>query len=134
MIEIAKEKTWNASVKNATFVQADVLDRATKDQVDVILAFNLLHLIEQLPEALKRVADQLQEDGLFISKTPCLADGKWYFRPMVSIMQFFGKAPYVGFLDVANLEREIELAGFTIIETGSYPAKPPSRYIVARRD
>ena len=48
-------------------------------------------------------------------------------------MQVFGKAPYVNFLTIDRLERAIESAGFEILETGDYPAKPPSRLVVARK-
>jgi len=46
-------------------------------------------------------------------------------------MQWLGKAPYVRFMEIAELEHIISSEGFKIIETGNYP--PPSRYIVARK-
>jgi hypothetical protein len=48
-------------------------------------------------------------------------------------MRPFGFAPYVRCLEVAELEGIITGTGFDIIETGSYPASPPSRLVVARK-
>ena len=36
-------------------------------------------------------------------------------------------------MEIKKLEDIISAAGFKIIETGNYPASPPSRYIVARK-
>ncbi len=51
----------------------------------------------------------------------------------VSMMQMMGKAPFVKFMETAELETAIETAGFEIIETGNYPAAPPCRFVVARK-
>lgn len=133
MIEIAKEKAWNDTVENIDFVQADLANSKVDEPVDAVLAFNLLHLVEDLPGALAHIGDLLPKDGLFISKTACLGDGKWYFRPLIAMMRLVGFAPFVGVFGIAHLEKEIERAGFTIIETGNFPDAPPNRYVVARR-
>ena len=50
------------------------------------------------------------------------------------VMQLFGRAPAVVHqLNVAELETAVEAAGFEIIETGNFPARPTSRFLVARR-
>ena len=48
-------------------------------------------------------------------------------------MQLIGKAPYVNFMEITELEEIISSEGFKIVETGNYPASPPNRYIVARK-
>lgn len=101
-------------------------------EFNTILAFNLLHLIPDLDSALSAIHDALPENGLFISKTPAIA-GKWYFRPIIKVMQAFGKAPYVSFLSVEEVDERITDAGFRIIETDLYPPSAPSRFVVARK-
>lgn len=100
---------------------------------DVVLAFNLIHLVPDGEQLMADVQRLLKPGGLFISKTPCLA----HFNPMIRIalpiMQLFGKAPEVRLLTVAELDGLIGWGGFDIIESGAYPAKPPSRFIVARK-
>ena len=52
---------------------------------------------------------------------------------ILPLMQLVGKAPYVNFMSITELENRIEAAGFKILETGNYPARPPNRFIVAER-
>ena len=134
MIRIGEEKAREARIANVDFLAATVEDtRLDGRGFDAVLAFNLLHLVEDLDETLRRVASLVKPGGHFISKTVCLEGQGWYFKPMISVMQTFGKAPYVNFLTIKGLERDIEAAGFEILETGDYPAKPPSRFVVARK-
>ena len=139
MIEIAKQRAADEGTKNASFITADLEGNLPDGgPYDVALAFNLLHLLPDLDSALAHVHDLVKPDGLFISKTICLAQPGLglKFRLMlmaIPVMQWIGKAPYVRKLTIPQLERTIEAAGFDIIETANYPANPPSRFIVARR-
>jgi ubiquinone/menaquinone biosynthesis C-methylase UbiE len=134
MIAIGRRKqdTDAQAPKNLSFVQA-ATDTAPEGPFDAVLAFNLLHLVPDLPDALGQIKSRLKPGGLLISKTICLSDGKWFFRPMIWLMQVFGKAPFVGFLTTTELEEIVGDHGFEIVETGSFPAKPPARFIVARK-
>ena len=75
----------------------------------------------------------LKHRGLFISKTVCLAEKGVFLRIMVYVMRKLGRAPFVKFLKIQQLEQFITNESFQIIETGVYPASPPSRFIVARK-
>ncbi|MEM6491808.1 MAG: hypothetical protein AAF684_07920, partial [Pseudomonadota bacterium] len=92
-----------------------------------------LHLLEDLDGALRAIRRRLRPGGLFISKTICLGGSASIFRVAIPVLRAFGKAPYVRFLSVDGLDALIRTAGFDIIETGVYPAKPPARFVVARR-
>jgi SAM-dependent methyltransferase len=133
MIDIALEKAWSQSAPNVGFRQAgvDAADHAGASP-DIVLAFNLLHLVPDTEATLAMVSDLLPEGGLFISKTPCIG-AKWYYRPLVRALQMIGKAPFVRFLKVAQLDHMMVAAGFEIVETGLYPPRTPSRFIVARK-
>ena len=138
MIEIATAKLADGAADNVSFRQAGIgSGDFNGGSFDVVFAFNLLHLIGDTAGAVRRVRDQLKPGGLFISKTVCLSESGLLFRPLfrllIPVMQFFGKAPFVRFLKVGELESLIEAEGFEIVETGNYPAKPPSRFIVARK-
>ena len=139
MVGIGKGKAEAAGVDNIDFVAADAGDPALGDGYDAVLAFNLLHLVEDLPQTASRVSDMLRPGGLFISKTFCLPTRGlgpaklWAMRLALPLMQLFGKAPFVSFMKIEDLEKAITDAGFEIIETGNYPASPPRRFIVARK-
>lgn len=133
MIDIALDKAWNISVPNLTFRQAGIEAEENRDTTpDVVLAFNLLHLVPDTEATLAMIHDLLPEGGLFISKTPCIG-ARWYFRPMVKAMQLVGKAPFVRFLQVSEIDHMLVAAGFEIVETGLYPPTTPSRFVVARK-
>ncbi|MEL6370861.1 MAG: class I SAM-dependent methyltransferase [Pseudomonadota bacterium] len=134
MIAIANEKKDAASADKIIFVKGTVFDpQFDSTSPDVIIAFNLLHLVEDLDATLARVNALLPNDGLFISKTPCLAEKGSLLKLMIPLMQIVGKAPYVRFLGVDELKDHITNAGFDVVEVGDYPPKMPSRFVVARK-
>lgn len=133
MIDIALEKAWSASIPNVSFRRAGIDPAEHRGKTpDTVLAFNLLHLVPDAEATLAMVHDLLPEGGLFISKTPCIG-ARWYYRPLVRAMQFVGKAPFVRFLKVSELDHMMVAAGFEIVETGLYPPATPSRFLVARK-
>ncbi len=124
---------------NVTFMCADVFDPGLEDGVfDVVMAFNLFHLVEDTPESMARIHDLLAPGGLFISKTPCIGEPSLglkfgLIRRIIPLMQWVGKAPFVRFETISGLERDIEASGFRIIETGNYPVRPPSHFVVSQK-
>ncbi len=133
MVAIGQEKAWDAGIRNIDVVQAAVGDPALGSRpFDAVLALNLIHLLPDAEGDLRKVADMVKPGGYFISKTPCLA-GRWYLRPVIAVMRAFGKAPFVRMLSIRDLEAIVTQAGFEIIESGNFPAKAPSRYLVARK-
>lgn len=134
MIAIGLEKAADHDVENVEFRQATPFDSCFDEEVfDAVLAFNMLHLLDDVPAAAARINSRLKPGGLFISKTPCLAGKAWLFKPLVAVMRLFRLAPPVTFLSIPQLERYLKDAGFEIVETGDYPASPPNHFIVARK-
>ena len=137
MIEIAAKKAKDQGVSNVKFITADLSDgEITDGPYDVVLALNLLHLLEDAPAAIRHIHGLLEPGGTFISKTVCRpgkgAPVKYrFFRIIIPLMQLLGKAPYVNFMEINELEEIVTSQGFKIIETGNHP--PPSRYIVAKK-
>ncbi len=139
MTRIGSQKARNQGISNVKFVTADLFDNVLeRDPYDVVLALNLLHLLEDTPAAIRRINDLLKPGGIFISKTVCLLGSGMPFKirlmkTILPLMQLIGKAPYVNFMEITELEETVSSGGFKIIETGNYPASPPSRYIVAQK-
>lgn len=134
MLAIGREKAERAGVGNVTFAQATPFDhRFGRESFDAVLAFNLLHLIGDVPAALRCVHGLLKPGGRFISKTPCLAGRDLFIRGMVAALRLVGKAPPVFFYTPYEMQRYMEDAGFAIIETGDYPRSPPAHFIAARK-
>ena len=115
-----------------------MFDDISESPFDAVLAFNLLHLIDDQKGAIERAHALLKPGGYFISKSVC-KPGKglpWKMKLMMlalPLAQRLGKAPFVKFSEIAELEAMITDTGFEIVETGNFPAQPPSRYVVARK-
>lgn len=134
MIAIAEEKRAAQGIGNVGFIAAPLSDpRFEAFTFDAVLAFNVLHLLDDLPPALTRIASLLKPGGLMISKSPCLAEMSVALRLVIPVMRLFGKAPPVNFFGKDALLRVIEDAGFAIEESGLHAAKGHSLFIVARK-
>ncbi|MGU9979872.1 class I SAM-dependent methyltransferase [Phreatobacter sp. HK31-P] len=137
MVAIATQKAAAQNCANASFVVGAAEDAVAPDgSCDAVLAFNLLHLVADRRAALERVRRLLKPGGLFISKTPCLAEMNPLIRLAVPLMQLIGKAPHVSFFKAAALEDEIAAAGFTVRERDRHGSgrRDPRIFLVGRRD
>jgi ubiquinone/menaquinone biosynthesis C-methylase UbiE len=135
MISIAREKSAAAACSNADFVVADG-DRlpAADGAFDAVLALNVFHLLPNRGQALSEVRRILRPGGLFISKTPCLAEMNPLIRLALPVARALGKAPHVEIFSAGVLEDGIATAGFTISEAVRHGSKrqDPRIFIVAR--
>ncbi len=133
MVEIARGKARDQGVENVRFEQATLDDPALEPgSFDAVLGFNILHLLDDVAAASRRVHELLRPGGHFVSKSVCLAEKSRLFIPVVGVMRFVGLAPPVRCLTIAGLESAIAGAGFEILETGTFPKKLESRFVVAR--
>lgn len=141
MIGIGAEKARDQGISNVAFVTAELFDGAVENgPYDAVLAFNVIHLLKDTRAAVRRIGGLLKPGGTFISKSVCKPEPgaglPLKFRALtlvLPLMQAIGKAPFVKFMEIRELEDIISSEGFKLIETGNYPASPPSRYIVARK-
>lgn len=131
MIAIARARPEVAALPQLSFDVAEL--GAADGPFDAVLAFNLLHLLPDLPAALAAMRNGLRPGGLFVSKTPCLADLSPILRLVVPALRLVGLAPRVAWLRRAGLEAQIAAAGFEILETADLPARRAQRFVVARR-
>ena len=132
MIAIGREKARAAGIHNVTFRQTSIEAFEEAHQYDVVLALNLIHLLPNRAEDLAKIHRLLKSGGLFISSTVCLADRMWYLRPVIPIMQWLGKAPYVEFLRAESVRSEISDAGFDIQEQWTH-GRANSLFLIARK-
>ncbi len=137
MLTVGRRNAAEKRIENVSFVEADA-NTPPAGPFDMVMAFNLLHLVEDLDLTLKKVHETVKPGGLFISKTFCAPTkgGSFKYRMirlMLPVMQFFGRAPFVRFLSEPELDDAIENAGFRIIERDSFPATDPRHFVVARK-
>jgi len=133
MISIGREKAKNEGINNINFINTSVEDfDATEGSFDMVLALNLIHLLSDRQAALSKIYRLLKPGGIFISSTVCLSNKLWFLRPMIWVMQCFGKAPYVTFLNDANVLKEIEAVGFDALDHWTH-GNSNSLFLVAKK-
>ncbi|MCK0096600.1 class I SAM-dependent methyltransferase [Yoonia sp. F2084L] len=133
MLAIAEGKQADQGITNVTFLQAEVMKPLADAPFDAICAFSILHLVDDLPETLMHLREQLKPGGYVISKTACLRDMNRFIRVMVKVMKLFGKAPDVLIFSAGELERAFKRTGFEVIEAGYFGKNKYARFVVARR-
>jgi SAM-dependent methyltransferase len=130
MIRIARAKPAPDTLH---FVRADAQRAFDDAPFDAICAFNVLHLVDDLPGLLRQIHSALRPGGMLISKTWCFADLGWKFRLLFAVLRPIGMFPAAARLTRTSLDRAITEAGFVIVDQrvfGSYPQNP---YSVAQK-
>jgi ubiquinone/menaquinone biosynthesis C-methylase UbiE len=137
MIAIAREKAATEGVTKVSFEVAPAeTPPATAGGFDAVLALNVLHLLDNRPALLRRMAEHLKPGGLLVSKTPCLGEMTPALRLLVPAMRLVGFAPrHVAFATEADLVAEMGDAGLTVIarERHGSGKRDPRVFIVARK-
>lgn len=130
MIRIAQEKP---APQNVTFGVVDAEHAFAHAPFDAVLAFNLLHLVADMPSLLRQIHTHLRPHGLLICKTWCFAELGLPFRLLFLALGAFGFFPPAIRLTKAQLRQSLKDAGFVIVDErilGKYPQNP---YIIAQK-
>ena len=117
MIAIARQRLQAQPVPGLSFERAGA-DQALAGgaRYDGVLAFSLLHLLPDLDATLGAVAGALRPGGLFISKTPCIAEMNLLVRRVaVPLVGAFGLMPPLGAFDGAQLQAALRRHGFVLL-------------------
>jgi predicted TPR repeat methyltransferase len=130
MIRIAEAKPAPDNLHFKTSNAETALDGGP---FDAICAFNVLHLVDDLPGLLRGIHAQLRPGGLLISKTWCFADLGRKPRLLFGVLRVFGLFPPSITLGVTQLRQAIIDAGFDIVDQRVFGVRPQNPYIVARR-
>lgn len=132
MIEIAQRKQTADTPHHLTFAPHEAHDLPGGAH-DVILALNLLHVLDNVEETLAQIYDALPSGGIFIAKTALMQDGPRILRWIIPVMQFIGKAPYVRSLSGGQVLGLLKDAGFTIDETITQAGLVPRIFTVVTK-
>lgn len=137
MIAIANEKLAEASIANLRFAAGTAADAPHHEGgYDVVLALNLLHLVEDLDQALAQIHALLRPNGLLVTKTALIAEMNLAIRLAIPLMRLIGKAPKnVRAFDEATFVDALKRAGFVIeaVERHGATKRDIRCFTVARR-
>jgi cyclopropane fatty-acyl-phospholipid synthase-like methyltransferase len=129
MIRISKAKP---APPNLRFLLAEAGALPAGGPFNAICAFNVLHLVDDLPGLLHRLRGGLAPDGLLICKTWCFGDLPLRFRLLFRALRLVGLFPPARFLTQADLHQMLQAAGFAVEATRVFGSRAQNPYIVAR--
>ncbi|GDY25507.1 hypothetical protein AHAT_13970 [Agarivorans sp. Toyoura001] len=132
MLDIAEQKRQQQNIENVDFKQATIEDLDVNEPVDVVLALNLIHLLEDKDTAIGKIMTWLKPGGVLITSTPCLGDRMKFFKVIGPIGKALGLMPLVKVFTEQELLSSFIQQGFSI-EQQWRPNKAISSFIVARK-
>ncbi|NIP18657.1 MAG: methyltransferase domain-containing protein [Xanthomonadales bacterium] len=133
MIEIAKRKAAAAGIRNVTFeTRAADEHGIPESRYDVIMAHNLLHLLEDPEAVIVAACRGLRPGGAFVTSTACIGDMSWYFRILAPVGPALGLFPPVKVVSREWLRKKHLDAGFAI-DHEWVPKKNAAVFMVAIR-
>ena len=133
MIEIAKGKADGRGIENIDYAHATLFDeRYERGSYDVILAFYILHLLEDTPKVMQRINELLKRGGLIISATPCMGE-KPFLSSVLSLVSKIGLVPSIRSFRISELQDSIASGNFEIVETECLAQSSQEYFIVAKK-
>lgn len=134
LLEIARERQTERGVEGVSFARHGIMD-LPEGQYDMVAAYNVLHLIEDIDGAVAEMAARVKPGGVLVTKTGVLGE-TWrgrMLRVLIGAMQLVGKAPYVGFHKVRDVDALMERHGLQIVEAETMGGSVGVRFLVARK-
>lgn len=134
MISIANGIAEERDIDNVHFTKATLFDeRNKKESFNVILAFNILHLLEEPQQVMQQINALLKPGGLFISATECMGKGNSFLQIVLWPLSKMGVVPFLNYFQPSDLEGLIANGNFEIIETEDLSTSSSNYYIAARK-
>jgi len=130
MLRIARGKP---APDHLRFVLADAASAFDGVPFEAVCAFQVLHLVDNLPGLLSRIHENLRPGGLFLSKTWCFADMDPKLRALFRVLRALSLFPPASPLTKTVLREAIRHAGFVIEAERVFGPNPHGPYIVARK-
>jgi len=139
MINEAIKKKDETNITNITFSQGTIFnDDFEKSSFDKIIAYGIIHLLEDNESVIQRIHELLKPGGLFISTTACLKD-KMAFKNSIKFKAYLlikrlGIFPlYLNMFKANDVEELIVNQNFQIVEAEKIFHGISISYIVARK-
>ncbi len=134
MIDLAKERAREREVANVHFARKTIFDEGLgRESYDLILAFNILHLLEDARKAVQRASELLKPEGLMVSVTPCLVEAGVVLRTLLPLISKVGILSYLRAFRISEVKDLMCDGGFQILESEVLEGTIPSWFIVARK-
>ena len=125
MIEISKNKAKERNIQNIEFARTTIFDEKIKaESFDAIIAFNILHLLEEPQKYFRRLNQILKPGGLLISSTPCMSESPFLHR-VLKFFSIIGMTPKLNAFTSLELEKMLLNESFKTLELNRIKQKSP---------
>lgn len=135
LLAIAAQRKAERQVDNVEFMQASVYDeRLTPGSFDVVMAFYILHLLDDPDAVFARIHKLLKPGGLFISETACLGGKSKITNAVLGLLGKVGLLPKINILTTAQLEQALTRQGFHLLEKTKFGQRADAEFtLIARK-
>ncbi|MRI01609.1 methyltransferase domain-containing protein [Kriegella sp. EG-1] len=137
MIALAKKKA--NGIENISFSQTTLFDeKFVTGGFDIIFAFNILLYFEDMSPILNKMHKLLKPKGRIITATACLKEKRTFIGIfsgcVIYLLKKINILPFLKFVTIKELKKEITTAEFEILEADILIDKPATEYyIVAQK-
>jgi 2-polyprenyl-3-methyl-5-hydroxy-6-metoxy-1,4-benzoquinol methylase len=134
MIEIAKRKTSEFEIGNIDFRQATIFDKSLENEsFNAIIAFNIIHYIENTQELVQRMYELLKPNGLVIINTAFLGQKTLFdiLFKLILLMSRLKIMPYMKISKIDDFKEIFNKEGFDFITVENF--KNADYFIVAKK-
>lgn len=139
MINEANRKKVKLNLSHVSFSQGTIYSADLKEaSFDKIIAYGIIHLLEDKEKAIERIYELLKPGGLFISTTACMKE-KMNFKTRLSVISFLcmknlGMLPlHLNMFTATDVEKLMRNHNFEIIESEKITTGIPAIFIIARK-
>jgi 2-polyprenyl-3-methyl-5-hydroxy-6-metoxy-1,4-benzoquinol methylase len=134
MLAIAQRKARERNIENIQFAQTTVFDeRFSPGSFDMVMAFNILHLLENPGEVILRISELLKPGGVFVSSSACRGEKGKFLGTILNVLSKTGATPPVNKFTIAELEGLITNGRFQIIESEKTVQEVTEYFVVAAK-
>ena len=133
MIDIARMQAAQKGIANADFHVSAIQEWPSPEQpYDMVLGMSIFHLLTDRQAVLRKIYDELADDGLFVSSTSCIADMGGLAPRLLPAATRLGLLPILRVFSAEQLVQEMQGAGFEVVET-FHPAPDKAIFLICRK-
>lgn len=139
MIRQANKKKGELQISNISFSYGTIFNADLENNsFDAIIAFGIIHLLEDSQKIMQRIYELIKPGGLFISTTACMKD-KMALKNKLEVrlyifMKKLGVFPlHLNMFKSSDVEKLIGDQNFKIVETEKIAEGIPAIFVIARK-
>lgn len=133
MVELAAKRAVDKGLKNASFLHATVDDSRLPEQgYDVVIACNILHLLDDPQAAVNRITTLLKPGGLFIASTGVLGEKRGLLTGLLWLLTKIRILPTMRFYKSDDL-KGFFVKDFSIIDSAEWSGTFKDLVLVGRK-